>query len=57
MEFPGSLLIKQQTSGNPFAQSLAGVSREFCGEDRRAEAAIPNKLPPAIYCANRKFML
>ena len=25
----GSLLIKQETSGNPFAQSLTGVGREI----------------------------
>jgi hypothetical protein len=29
MEFPGSLLIKQQTPGSPVAQSLTGVGREI----------------------------
>jgi hypothetical protein len=32
MEFPGGLVIKQQTSGNPFAQCLVGLGGEFCGE-------------------------
>src|SRR3984957_8673070 len=57
MEFPGSLPVKQQTSGNPFAQSLAGVVREFCGEGHQVEAAAAKKWPPCNYCVNRKLVL